>query len=296
MPRLVALPAPVRAALLRQPRLRGLALRAAEVGLRYGPGRVRNDLGRPLYLDSADNQAQRLALRRGLLDRPAIALWRRVVAGLRPTVVLDVGCNYGEVVLAGEYPADCRIHCIEPNPVVAGYLARSLRASLPTARLLVAAAGEASGELFLVPDPASSGLGYTSRSGGPGAGWVPAVACDDVVQVTAVDRLAFKLDVEGSEVTVLEGLTRSLAGAAAACGVLEFYLLSGEQQRKLVRRHSLYAAADDGSALYRLGESDLDAFFPCQGSVRPGFAKDVVLTTGDATEMLLTGGAGFRIQ
>jgi FkbM family methyltransferase len=283
-----------RPTLTSRPALRRLAFAAAGVHLRYGPGRVRNELGRPLYLDSTDNQAQRLALRRGRLDRPAIAVWRRLVDRLAPTVVLDVGCNYGEVVLAAEYPAGCRIHCVEPNARVAGYLARSLRASLPAARLLVAAADRRPGELFLVANPAYSGLGYTARAPRSGAGWVPAVACDALVGVTDADRFAFKVDVEGNEVAVLDGLAQSLQNASAACGVVEFYLLPRDQQRDLVRRHELYATGVDGAVLGRIGEDDVEHLFPRRGHVRPGFAKDVVLMAGAAARLVLPGADGVR--
>jgi FkbM family methyltransferase len=280
-------------------RARSALVRAASAGaellMRAGVDCVRNDLGRAIHLDRTDRQAQRLLLRRGLLDKPAIALWRELVRRLDPTVVVDVGCNYGEVVLSGVYRPGCRIWCVEANGRVAGYLSRSLWHALPTAKLAVAAAGDRPGTGFFVPDPVSSGLGRVSAVPEPGARRVATLRCDDLVAAGPADRLVFKVDVEGGEPAVLAGLAASLGTVAAAAGVIEFYLLEHAQQRRLAAQHRLYAAGLDGRIGPCLDESAVDEIFPRPGVVAPGYAKDVVLLTPAAAGIVLpawTAGGG----
>ena len=263
-----------------------VALAAARAGLRGGISLVRNDVGRAIYLDKADPQAYRVLIRRGRLDRPAIALWRVLVRCLAPTVVLDVGCNYGEVVLSASYPPDCRVHCVEANGRVARYLARSLWHGLPRAELVVAAADRDAGHRFFVPSPSASGLGRVCDAPQPGGWQVASVRCDDLVRVGSADRLVFKIDVEGNEPRVLAGLSASMRTAAAAAGIVEFFHLDRAQKHELGAEHAVYAAGLDGTLLHRLDGSAIDAIFPAPGVVTPGYAKDVVLVTAGAQRLL----------
>lgn len=60
----------------------------------------------------------------GALDEEAIRAWRRARRLVDPDLVLDIGCNYGEVLLSTSYAAE--VHAFEPNPSVTRRLKRSL--------------------------------------------------------------------------------------------------------------------------------------------------------------------------
>jgi FkbM family methyltransferase len=262
-----------------------LVHKGVEKHLNHTVGRTVNSQGRELFVDPSDWRGRQLFIKRGSLDRVAIALWREVVQLVRPTIVLDVGCNYGEVVLSGDYPDSPTIICVEPNERVARYLRSSLDSGLPGARLMVAAAGSSSGHTYFVNDAPSSGLGHVVPAVEPGAVRVAVVAGDDLVRATAGDRVVFKVDVEGNEMSVLDGLQKTFQAAAATAGVVEFFHLAEGDQQRLVRSFDTFAVAEDLSRYVKLDEQTLPRYFPRAGSVLTGFAKDVLVVSGDAKKL-----------
>ncbi|HEX5493589.1 MAG TPA: hypothetical protein VFX70_03315 [Mycobacteriales bacterium] len=264
---------------------RAPAYRMAGLCLWATGGRVRNRAGRTLFVDRTDRRARQLLLRRGAADRDAVRLWRAAVAAIRPTAVLDVGANYGEVVLSTGYPAGCRVLCVEASRDVAGYLARSLAAGLPGAELTVAAACDRPGVPYLLRPGASSGEGRAVPAGRFGSD-LHTVTCDGLLGDVTGGRLVFKVDVEGDEPAVLSGLGRALGTASAACGLVEYFHLDRDTQLRLLVEHELYAVFPDAHGLLRLTTRTLPAIFPAPHRVRPGYAKDVIVAAGDAADLL----------
>lgn len=266
-------------------RARTPAYRAAGLCLRLTGGRVRNRAGHTLYTDRTDRRARQLLLGRGAADRVAVRLWRAAVEAIAPTVVLDVGANYGEVVLSTGYPPGCRVLCVEANHDVARYLARGLAANLPDAELTVAAACNRPGVPYLMRPGASSGEGRAVPAGRAGSD-LRTVTCDGLIADVTGGRLVFKVDVEGDEPAVLSGLARTLGAVSAACGVVEYFHLDRDTQLRLLVDHEIYGVFPDDLGLLRLTPRNLPMIFPARHAVRPGYAKDVLLLAGDAARLL----------
>jgi FkbM family methyltransferase len=165
-----------------------------------------NDVGRRLYVEPADPRAEMLAAMGGRMARDVIELWIRLVQELSPDLVIDVGANYGEVVLATHYPAHARIVVVEANPAVAAFLSRSIAASGLAVEVVVAAASARSGEIDLYVSDGSSGLSSVDRRVGS-ALRVPAVRLDDIL-VASRGNVVAKIDVEGHEQSVMAGMQR----------------------------------------------------------------------------------------
>lgn len=173
-----------------------------------------NDIGRRIYVDPGDKRAWRMGRHHGAMDRPAVEAWRRLVADVRPDLVLDIGANYGEVVLSADYP-DAEVHVFEPNPPVADRLERSV-AGIATVHRVAVSDRDGTARLGLVPR--SSGVSSLERSEGRGVE-VPTLRIDSL-DLTA-QRLLFKIDVEGHEHAVLRGMARLLETTPRWAGLVE---------------------------------------------------------------------------
>jgi FkbM family methyltransferase len=138
------------------------------------------------------------------------------------SVLVDVGANYGEVGLSC-YRADTAVHLFEPHPRVIRYLRRTVH-DLHNVTLHEAAASEQSGVALLRQPRNPYGLkwsGIASLEGGGRGVRVRTVRVDEVVHTTAADRIAFKVDVEGHELSVLRGMKTMLDACDRWVGMCE---------------------------------------------------------------------------
>ena len=151
----------------------------------------------------------------GNVNPPALEMWRRLVAAASWDLIVDVGANYGEMLFNVALPSGARVVALEPNPLVLACLVRTISESgVPVVPVVQAASNCCSIAPFLI-DLRWSG----SSSLRPGATAFPTQEIQ--VSTTTVDELAaslspvsiddasvlVKVDVEGNELAVLEGLT-----------------------------------------------------------------------------------------
>jgi FkbM family methyltransferase len=130
-------------------------------------------------------------------------------------IAIDIGANLGEwtVPLARKAGAAGKVLAIEPNPVIAEALGRTLVINnLTQATVLDVAVSDRAGSAELMLNPASSG---ESRLGQPTSGQpsvtVPTRRLDDLMAERGLERLDLvKIDVEGHERQVLEGAKATL--------------------------------------------------------------------------------------
>ncbi len=205
---------------------------------------VVNPVGRRLYVDPKDPRAARLRISGGNFDRPVARLWQQMVQDFDPDVAVDVGCNYGEIILFGQYSPRCRLVAVEASPAIQPYLARSLAESLPEVQLKRVAASDTSSTLRFTIDQSSSGLSHVADEGEIS---VPAIRLDTLDELAEPgQRLLIKIDVEGHEDHVLRGLEGAFARAADWRAIIEFVHLPVETKRALAQTYtvSLVSAAD----------------------------------------------------
>lgn len=155
--------------------------------------------------------------------------WREAIQRLSPDVVIDVGANYGEFLFMTSYAPGAIVVGIEANPTLLPYLRRSRDAHPQGASIdvvcgLAAAADGPSKEFFIdtVWSGRSSAL-RLPRNKSPRVELVKTVSVDSLVadRMPPNARLVFKIDVEGYEPPVVEGMVRTLAKTEAAVGLLE---------------------------------------------------------------------------
>jgi FkbM family methyltransferase len=197
-------------------------LRAGLAGarLRVRPWVV-NDLGRRIYVLPRDHRAWRLAVAHGALDRDAIEAWRLLVRSADPDLVLDIGANYGEVVLSATYPAAAEIAVVEPNPELVSLLRRSISSARLDATVHAVAASDQSGEATLNLFRRSTGTSTLETNRPPDRTVTVETATIDDLVGPGHERCVFKIDVEGHESSVLAGMAKTLASCRSWRGLIE---------------------------------------------------------------------------
>jgi FkbM family methyltransferase len=234
---------------------------------------VSNAAGRRIYVDREDHRAWRMAIHRGALDADAIRIWKQLVEWCQPDLVLDVGANYGEVVLSTSYPRDADVHVFEPNPKLLPHLRRSLAATDLGATVHPVAVTTTTGTAALNIDPRSSGnSSLEPRQFDTRPLTVDTAPLDELVP-GGHQRCVFKIDVEGAEPKVWASMTDTLAGCARWCGVVEY------------RNHADHIDLDEVPYSYavRLGdysyEPTSDEVLARVDADEHGYVKDIVLSS-----------------
>ena len=207
----------------------------ADVDHPYVEGR----LGHRLYLDPADGRAVELLRSGGSFNRATLRVWDAALALDTWDVVVDVGANYGEMLLSTGLPEGARLVCFEPNPRVLPWLRRSIRESGLAVDLREVAVGATTSEATFVMDTVwsgRSGLFDTHRTDAdhhlePVV--VPVRTLDSELALDEADRVCIKVDVEGAEFDVLEGARSVLSRRRRWAVMLEVLHMDGFEKARL---------------------------------------------------------------
>lgn len=190
--------------------------------------------GARLYVDAADARGAALVAR-GVLHRQALAMWHRVLDAEEWSHVIDVGANYGEMLLGGYLPVEANVVAVEPNRRVLPYLRRSLAEASVEATLFTCAVSDRAGTATFYEDRTWSGNSTLCARwvGDQEHHWeqsvvetVPFSALLRTLSVTPNDRLAIKIDIEGHEMAALRDAVPVLYEVASFAVMCEVVRLS----------------------------------------------------------------------
>jgi FkbM family methyltransferase len=187
-------------------------------------------------LDFRDRQAFAL-LNLSLGDTgPNASLIRHMTRCVEPgAIIWDVGASVGVVsyALAAAGPDSIRIHAFEPHPVALAML-QSLFREHPRVQVHPFGLGAESGTMALSLSTGDSSLSSsTVRPAGGGSATVPVMTGDAAVaQGMAPPPRIIKLDVEGSEPQVLQGM-RNTVKSGQPYIFFEHIFLSDDQLRSM---------------------------------------------------------------
>jgi FkbM family methyltransferase len=185
--------------------------------------------GDRLFVDPSDQRAATMLRRDGDMHPAASALWRHALGMTRWDHVVDIGANYGEMLVGTPLPDDATITAIEPSTRVLPYVVETLRLARPQARVLSYAVSDTEGQVTLYEDLTWSGNSTLSGA------WVtdkadhlwrpvrvPAITLTALLGEIGVawpETLLMKIDIEGYERKVLQPAFEPLS-ALARCAVM----------------------------------------------------------------------------
>ena len=206
--------------------------------------------GRRLYVDPSDTRARHLIEAAGDFNPGSLALWRRAVSAHAWDVVVDVGVNYGEMLVGVELPPDADVIGFEPNVSMHPLITRTCRELGIDLDLRAEAVSDRCGSATFVVDRVWSGTSSLQGHGAHdlagdahGAGrWrhveVETTTLDEVVGTGR--SWCAKVDVEGSEPAVLAGAARAMAGDSAWALMLELLHHSPAFLAELAGDHAVF--------------------------------------------------------
>lgn len=160
-------------------------------------------------------------------------------------VCLDIGANVGPITLTlGELCGRGAVHAFEPVPVTFGYLETNISANVAGRNVQAhrLALRDEPGEVVIHFNPEFSGGAFVSSRLEHGESWsAPASTLDDWVTDKGIDRIdLIKIDVEGSELAVLDGAAETLRRFQPALVVelnpITIKRMGGVEPRDLYRR------------------------------------------------------------
>jgi FkbM family methyltransferase len=195
--------------------------------------------GHRLYVDGDDARGQELVRSGGSLSAGSSRLWMAALALDDWDVVVDVGVNYGEMLLSADVPVGARRIGFEPNPRVLPYLRQSIEESGLEVDLREVALGAAEAEASFVVDTEWSG-----RSGLAGSHRtdeehvldhvvVPVRTLDAELALSDGDSVCVKIDVEGAEFDVLAGARDLMSDERGWAVMLEILHMDAFEQARL---------------------------------------------------------------
>lgn len=187
---------------------------------------------RILYVNPTENRGRILYMTGGRTQPRLNLFWNTAVASFWPSLVVDVGVNYGECLFSVTYPKRCNVIGIEANPHLQKYIERSkkIHPNRKKIQTIYAMASDEEHEKrsFYVnkywSGLSSAVLGKTTLPNHYNEHEINSITLDSLLSMYPLEneRLLFKIDVEGHEENVLKGMLQTIERCPQMLGFIEF--------------------------------------------------------------------------
>jgi FkbM family methyltransferase len=212
--------------------------------------------GHRIYVKPTDPRALGLIANKGRIIRGSLELWR-VALGLHEwQTVIDIGVNYGEMLVGVDLPAGVELIGFEPNTSLHKVLRKTLHARGIAIDLRAQAVADTPGTARFAVDRTWSGTSslYDERHDGS-ARWqlrdVEVITLDEVLGGTG-RPFCVKVDVEGFEREVVDGAARSLEGTEHWALMLEIEHMDRGYLAELARTRDVFVKEKETGSLRRV--------------------------------------------
>lgn len=218
------------------------------MGMPEKSGMVIGPRGLPIYFDRDDSRGRRLATTHGNVNPHSLELWNFAL-GLRAwDLIVDVGCNYGEMLAGAVMPREAAVIAFEPSVRILPYLRRTLSELPFSVELIEAAVADhvaAEASFFLDTEwsgtsTLADGSGEAQKHAGGEFVSVSMTSLDASLVHRGYRSICMKVDVEGHEADVLKGASKLLDGLDEWALMLEVLHMSPIEISELAERYALY--------------------------------------------------------
>jgi FkbM family methyltransferase len=225
---------------------------------------VTNELGYSIYIDPTDGRGATLQASTGTLAPHSLELWKRVVEARTWDAAIDVGANYGEMIVGAQFDAATEIVAFEPNKAVLPYLEKTLAGyPRPVELVPLAAADRISDDVKFTRDVSWSGkstllLGEREDTEGDeiSVDTVGTTTLDEMFRTRQWRSACIKIDVEGAEDGVLRGARGFLGQLEEWVVMVEILHMSTRDVAQLVRDNYVYLLDKRSGGLIRIATSN----------------------------------------
>lgn len=199
--------------------------------------------GQPIHVNLDDERGRRLVASNGNFNPHSLTLWNLALSLRNWSMVVDVGANYGEMLVGARLPAGAVVKAFEPNAAILEHLLRTLDDAGLAVEVFPLAVGAEPGTVDFAIDTQWSGSSTLAGAGAlVGDRWR-----HEHVEVTTIDAIVgtestpcIKVDVEGHEFDVLRGARELHRSDRPWVMMLEVLHLSAFEVSRLAERHPLY--------------------------------------------------------
>ncbi|NGN93136.1 FkbM family methyltransferase [Nocardioides sp. KC13] len=212
--------------------------------------------GHRIYVKPTDPRALGLIANKGRIIRGSLELWQ-VALGLHAwQTVIDIGVNYGEMLVGVDIPADAELIGFEPNTSLHKVLRKTLAARGVSIDLRSQAVSDRPGTARFAVDRTWSGTSslYDERHDGSARWQLRDVEVTTLDEVLGGSGRSFcvKVDVEGFEREVVDGAARSLESTEHWALMLEIEHMDRGYLAELARTRDVFVKEKDSGALRRV--------------------------------------------
>ncbi|WP_141431039.1 FkbM family methyltransferase [Bacillus sp. 03113] len=207
----------------------GILLKYKTLNIKKLPDKVMLPSFNTLYVDSEENRGRALLISNGITQKRLTHFWSKAVNEFKPDLVIDVGVNYGECIFSATYPVNTKIYGIEANSHLLKYINRSkdVHPNKSQITIINAIASDKDDEekIFFIDKHWS---GTSSATYIPSHNLIEKVPIKSIKIDTLFSReriseaVLFKVDVEGYEPFVLQGMTNLFENSKSLLGFIEF--------------------------------------------------------------------------
>jgi FkbM family methyltransferase len=194
------------------------------------PSQVVLSNGNIIHVNPGENRSKAILLRDGVTQIKVNDFWQRSVERFDPTLIIDVGVNYGECIFSANYAENARIWGIEANPYLHRYINQSLQLHTNKSQMTIvnafASDQDAEVQSFNIDmnwSGTSSAVDLMNHNHIEHVE-IPTITIDSLLRHISLDgqRLLFKIDVEGYESFVLKGMETCVTSCDQVLGIIEF--------------------------------------------------------------------------
>ena len=175
-----------------------------------------------MSVSTADERGLKLIETGGDANPPSRSTWIELIDSRSWDVIIDVGANYGEMLIDADLSRHGLVIAIEPNPDVCHHLLHTVSRNQLPVQVVCAALGAANTLMELDISDSSSGVAFVRpvdvhRGDKTARLLTPVLRLDDLIDTMGIaldsSAILMKIDVEGHEPEVLRGADRVLTSA-----------------------------------------------------------------------------------